>query len=189
MWSKNCNHYVKRKTTCEDQKAKVFMVVLGRCDKMTTNHLESSEELKEMEINSDMETLLETIKILACNANELKHGPMQAAKACKMLVMMFHHDDEELPDYCKKFTGLAEVLERLHGETAPMELAKKSMGCAKLNHKMKVKQEQDRMLAALSMEGANKEKFSAMPNRLQQDHALGKGDGNLKHLENAEDVL
>mgnify|MGYP000848791716 CR=1 FL=1 len=83
MWSKKYDQYTADAKAYKKNKEKVFVIVIGQCDKAMRNRIESLEEHEEMEEKSDVIKLLRMIKDVAFDSNDRKYPPMQAAQAWK----------------------------------------------------------------------------------------------------------
>ena len=131
-----------------------------------------------------MIVLLQIIKDLAFDANEKKHPPRQVAQALKHLVLARQEEDEELVNYYKQFVSISEMVETTYGKIEPVEVAKKDSKYSTNKSKI-IKQEQNKLLAFLFMDGANRQQYGFLLQDLGKDHALGSD----QYTEMVEDTL
>jgi len=184
MWSKKYDQYTADAKAYKKNKEKVFVIVIGQCDKAMRNRIESLEEHEEMEEKSDVIKLLRMIKDVAFDSNDRKYPPMQAAQAWKNLCLVRQGDNEELLDYYKRFMALLEMVERTYGKVSPEEVAKKENNYAKKKAET-IKEAKDKMIAFMFMNGARYKTFGFMMKNLSEDYALNAG----KYPETVEDAL
>ena len=184
-WSKKYDWHMKKKEQYEDHKAKVFTLVVGRCDKTMKNRIESDGDYEVAEKNNDVVALLGMIKSVASDSNDRKYPAMQGAMAWKTLCTIYQHDSEDLLDYYNRFVALVEHVESEYGKIVPEEVAKKD---PKYKDKKTDAREKarDAVLACVFMDRANKKRFGHMMKKLEQDYAL---DGDTKYPESVEDAL
>ena len=86
-WGKQCGLFLKQEVQCKDQKAKVFTIVCGQCDKAMKNQVEADSSHSSVESTTDVAKLLQLIEGVACDANEKKHPTQQATMALGGLMM------------------------------------------------------------------------------------------------------
>jgi len=137
IWSKEHDLHLKKRERHEDQKSKVFTIIVGQCSKPMKNRVESGSGFVEAEKASNVVKLLRTIEDIAFDSNEKKHLPLQAAHAWKELAHVWQQDQEDLVDCCKRFISMVEMVEQTHGKTAPEEIAKKDPECERDKKKTK----------------------------------------------------
>ena len=81
IWSKRYDLFLKQEVQCKDQKAKVFTIVHGQCDKAMKNQVKADSSYSSIELTTDVAKLLKLIKGVACDANKKKYLMQQATKA------------------------------------------------------------------------------------------------------------
>eukprot|EP00977_Amphora_coffeiformis_P025916 scaffold23103_cov111-Amphora_coffeaeformis.AAC.1 len=96
VWSKQYDQFLREQRKYNDDKAKVFTIVYGKCDKAMKNRIESQGAYASVEATNDVVGLLQLIKDAAYDSNEKKYPPMQAAMALKRLMMMRQYDNEDV---------------------------------------------------------------------------------------------
>eukprot|EP00977_Amphora_coffeiformis_P021618 scaffold9572_cov157-Amphora_coffeaeformis.AAC.5 len=125
VWSKRYDQFLREQRNYNDDKAKVFTIVYGKCDKAMKNRIESQGTYASVEATNDVVGLLQLIKDAAYDSNEKKYPPMQAAMALKRLMMMRQYGNEDVIDYYKRFSSTLEMVDRAYGEIAPTVLAQR----------------------------------------------------------------
>jgi hypothetical protein len=64
-WSKNYDVFIKKKTKYDDEKAKVFAIILSCCNEPMKNNVEGHPTYVQMEQDCDVAALLKVIKASA----------------------------------------------------------------------------------------------------------------------------
>jgi hypothetical protein len=185
IWSKKYDLFLKKQDRYEDNKAKVFSIVFGQCEKAMKNQVESDPKYQSVETTNDVAGLLKIIKNLAFNANERKYPSLQAAEAWKNLMKARQGNMEDLVDWHKRFTSLVEMVERSYGAVAPEKIAKQNESAYKNDADGTVKAERDKMLAYMFMKGSNWNHYGQLIKDLADDYALGTD----KYPDNVETAL
>ena len=184
VWSKRYDHFLREETKYNDYKAKIFNIILGQCDKAMRNRVEASQDFQQHEMDNDVVELLRTIKDIAFDSNDKKYPHMQATVAWRNLAKAWQKDNEDLNDYYKRFTSLAELVDRVYGPVAPVRIAEKDSNYS-ADRTSVLKKEQQKMLAFMFMDGAHKKLYGAFMKKLHDDHSLG----DAKYPETVEEAL
>lgn len=184
IWSKQYDMYLKKDEKYKEQKAKVFSLIIGQCEKAVKNHVENDSGYEKAENENDVVALLQMIKNVAYNANVRKYPAEQATMAWKNLVTVRQEDTEDITDYYKRFTSLVELVESAYGTIAPEEIAKKNSNYNK-NKSRTLDIERGKFLAYMFLNGADHKRSGFIMNTLRKDHALG----NELYPETVEDAL
>ena len=184
IWNKEYDQWLKLKRKYQEQKAKVFAIILGQCDKSMQNQAESDVRFENAEKDCDVIGLLKIIKDLAFDANEKKYPPRQAAWALRRLMTARQGEEEELVDYYKRFMSIAEMVETTYGKIEPVKVAEQDSKY-KSNKSKIIEQEKNKMLAFLFMDGANRQQYGFLMRDLGKEHALGTN----QYPEMVEDAL
>jgi hypothetical protein len=69
-WSKDYDVFIKKKTKYDDEKAKVFAIILSCCNESMKNKVEGHQKYAQMEQDCDVAALLEVIKESAFDPHE-----------------------------------------------------------------------------------------------------------------------
>ena len=81
IWSKRYDLYLRKADRYNEQKAKVFTIILGQCEKAMKARVETTTDYKKADHNNDVKALMLIVKDIAYDSNEKKYPPMQAAQA------------------------------------------------------------------------------------------------------------
>jgi hypothetical protein len=172
VWLKQYDLYLKKLDRYQTDKAKVFTIVLGQCEKAMKHRIEASSGYESLDSNSDVVGLLKLIKSEVLDASDKRYSHLQAVQAWKSLSRAWQRDDEDLMDYYRRFVGLVETVENAYGPISPLEIAKKNTTYAS-DKKAAVEIERGRMVACMFMDGANKKRYGQLMKDLADDFALG----------------
>ena len=112
---------MKEEKSYNDNKAKVFIIVYGRCSKAMRNRIEKLETFEEMEEQNDVIQLLQAIKQQIFDANDRKYPSLRMVLAWKKLVSCRQYENEDLIDYYRRFVGMIEMVELSHGNIKPQD--------------------------------------------------------------------
>ena len=171
-WKMKYERYLNKQEKYDEHKAKVFNLILSRCEKDMRNRLESVREFKEACKVNDVVDLLRTIKDACFGSSQMNYPPFQAMKALSKLFQLHQGEKEAHQDYYKRFIGVVESVERSYGELAPTQLAKKQSVFAS-DKAAALSIERDKMLAFMFMDGADKKRFPDLMKSMRNDYALG----------------
>jgi hypothetical protein len=172
VWSKHYDLYLKKLDRYQTDKAKVFTIVLGQCEKAMKHRIECFSGYESLEKSSDVAGLLAVIKKEAFDANDKKYSHMQAVQAWKSLSKAWQGDNEDLMDYYRRFVGLVETVESAYGPIEPLKIAKNDAAYAS-NKAAVVEKERGQLLACMFMDGANTKHYGQLMKDLADDFALG----------------
>ena len=184
IWSKKYDLYLKKEERYEDQKGKVFTIIMGQCNKPMKNRVEGASDYDDAEKKRDVLVLLRLIKDIAFDSDEKKYPPMQAAQAWRNLMKVWQQEDEDLVDYYKRFKSMVEMVERAYGAISPEAIAERTLGYAR-NKSGTIKEVRGKFLTHIFMDGANKKAFRFLMRDLHNNYALG----NDNYPDTVEDAL
>jgi Zinc knuckle len=169
-WSKDYDVFIKKKTKYDDEKAKVFAIILSRCDEPMKNKVEGHQKYAQMEQDCDVAALLEVIKESAFDSHERQYSARQAASAWKQLAYCHQQEDETIVQFYQRFTETVDRTERMYGTIVPSVMVDGDKSSAKIDDKRKKARE--KMIVILFMDGANKG-FKPLMRDLENDYVLG----------------
>jgi Zinc knuckle len=172
LWSKNYDIYLKKKDRYEEQKAKVFALILGQCELPVKNLVESQDDYDTVAMGSDVIALLKMIKEAVFGSNDKKYPPRQAARAWLQLIGAKQQPEESLVAYYKRFVSLVERVETTYGSIAPTAVAEKDPKYASRTAGDLTKLAREQMVASMFMDGAH-HGFKPLMRDLENDFALG----------------
>jgi hypothetical protein len=138
----------------QENKAKVFVVILGLCTVAVLSWLENGQGLANLEVNLDVIGLLEKLGMMAFSMGGVQEPFVSLVYGLRRLTMMQQGSKEAVAKYYKKcFKISVDVLGGHQGEFHPPNLVKD--GVTK-------EQAQDRLLARVFLMGADKGQFGSL---------------------------
>ena len=151
IWNKECDLHSKKLDRYDDWKAKVFVVVYGRCTKATKNCIEKLGNFEDIEKDYDVVEPLKMIMQQVFNANKRKHSSLRMAQAWRKPLTCRQNDNEDLIDCYRRFVGLVQAVEIAYGNISPQGNDKK---------------ERRKFIAFMFMDGADKNALSSVEFRM-----------------------
>jgi hypothetical protein len=153
-WSKDCDVFIKKKTKFDDEKAKVFAIILSHCDEPMENKVERHPKYAQMEQDCDVAALLEVIKESVFDSHEQQYPACQAASAWKQLASCHQQEDETIVLFYERFMETVDCSEQMYWTIVPSVMVDDDKSSAKIGEKQKKARET--MIVMLFMDGANK---------------------------------
>ena len=175
IWNKKYDLYLKKVDVYEDQKAKVFVLVMGRYTIQMMNRIEKLGNYEDLDKNHDVVGLLKAIKAQVFAANERKCASLRSVVAWKKLTGCRQNDGEYLIECYKRFVGLIEAVELSYGDIQPSG--------------SNPDKERSKFIAFMFMDGADKKQYGYLLKNLETDYSLGKKDVYPDGIESALQVL
>ena len=121
IWGKEYDLHIKRNEKCDQDKAKAFEVVWGRCTEAMKNRIEKLGTYETIEETNDIIELMKAIKVQVFDANEKKHPSLRVVLTWRKLCSCRQYEDEDLIDYCQRFVGVVEMVELSYGGLKPKD--------------------------------------------------------------------
>lgn len=187
IWSKKYDHYVRQDTLYRTQKAKVFNIILGQCTKVVRHKVEGTTSFSKVAKEWDVVGLLDTLKRILFDANDMVYVHVQAVKAWRELVNLKQNDDEALQEYYNRFVSIVEVVERSYGKIVPEGIARTAEGYNDTPETVR-EVERNKILAIALMEGASNKAYWFVLKDLHKQYTLGM-DNYPKTAEEALQIL
>ena len=110
IWGKEYDLYIKQNTKYDQDKAKTYEVIWGRCTKAMKNRIEKLGSYESIEENNSVIELLKAIKKQVFDANDRKHPSLRMVLAWRKLCNCKQQEDEDLIDYYRRFVGMIEMV-------------------------------------------------------------------------------
>ena len=107
--------YMKQKDTYEENKGKVFGLVMLCCHDVTKTRLESDEDFAELEQNSDVVSVLKLLKTLAFSIGESGDPYAVLLGGLKLMIGINQGPNESVANYYRRFLAQSSVLETQWG--------------------------------------------------------------------------
>ena len=175
VWNKEYDQYMKKMDIYEEQKAQVFVVIIGRCTMAMSNRIEKLGNYEDLEKDHDVVGLLKVIKQQIFDANEKKYICVRSVVNWKQLMRCKQNDNEDLIDYYHRFCRLIEAVELSYGNIKPKGNSEK-----KDRHKF---------IAYLFVDGADKAQYGKLLKDMETDYSLDKANVYPDSIESALQVL
>ena len=170
MWSKDYDMYLKKKNKYEEDKARVFALILSRCEEPMKNRLESEADYDEWVERSDVAKLIRKIKQSAYDSSGREYAPKKAAAVWKQLAYLHQYEDESLIQYHDRFMEMVDRVEEKYGSISPSVVV--GLDKSKKSAKEKESKAREEMLVVLFMEGGHRG-FKPMLRDLLNSYAMG----------------
>ena len=162
-----------------DDKAKVFVIILGQCTIGVQRWLEQGRGLDELEANRDVVGLLKLLEEMAFSNGGDQDPFIILIHSMRRLTTIQQGSREPIPKYYKRLKVSADVLNGHWGDFCPPNLIKDGLT------KEEVK---DRLLGRLLLVGADPVKFGPLKEELSNSYVSGI-DRYPKTLEATEKLL
>ena len=170
MWSKDYDLYLKKKNQYDQDKARVFMIVLGQCDETIKNRIEADAKYDNVVKESNVAVLIRMIKQSAFDSHGKEYAPKVAAMAIKQLASIHQLEDESLVQYYNRFKDMVERFDRVHGPLIPTAVAQKEKSRKTSQEKESIARE--KVSVMLFMEGSHRG-FRPLLRDFESDYTLG----------------
>jgi hypothetical protein len=158
------DNYHRDTRAYQENKAKVFVVILGQCTVAVMSGLESGGGLTRLEVNLDVIGLLEKLESMAFSTGGIQEPFVILVYSLRRLVDLRQGPQEGVAKYYKRFKISADVLGGHWGDFNPSNLAKDGV----------TKEEaQDRLLARAFLMGADKRRFGSLVEEYNNSYIAG----------------
>jgi hypothetical protein len=148
----------------QDNKAKVFVVILGQCTVAVLSWLENGQGLTDLEVDLDVIGLLGKLETMAFSTGGVQEPFVSLAYSLRRLTMMQQGTKEGVAKYYKRFKISADVLGGHWGDFHPPKLVKNGVT---------EEQAQDRLLARIFLMGADKGRFGSLLEEYNNSYVAG----------------
>lgn len=184
IFAEEIKEYMLRKRTYNNNKSKMFTVILGQCSEAMKAKLESEDNWKTVYTDHDMVKLLKSIKVWMLNQQGDRNPVVSTYSAVNALFRIRQSRHEELPDYRKRFAAVVDVLAHI-GVSLGSSLTKITTGILEKDFKTKKKDatdEQvkkaeakafDRLVAVAFINSVDKARFQEVSTNLENEFLKG----------------
>lgn len=159
-------NYHKEQKQYQDDKEKVFSVILGQCTVVVKTRLEQDEDFREIEERSDVVSLLGKLKEMAFGTGGVQEPMWALQTVTRRLAAINQGQTESLSHYYKRFKDIVEVVEAQWGEYYPSKLVDNTVG----DDKAKVRK---KYLACVFLAGADKSRYGKVTEDLNNRYLSG----------------
>jgi len=173
--------YHKDMKACTEQKAKVFVVILGQCSSEVKNKLVNNVGFETLEDGDDVVGLLKMLKEMAFSTSGVQHPCWTLQNVLRRLTAINQGPSELVSNYHKRFLAAAEVVEAQSGQFHPVKL---TTGAGSVDKKTA----RDNVLSMIFLAGVDKKRHGVMFGELNNSH-LAKKDNFLTSVDDAVVLL
>jgi len=148
----------------EQDKSKVFRIIMGQCAVTMKNKVESSSGFSELEKKDDVIGLLKRLKDLAYTTDNVQYDYWTMQAMMRTFIDMKQEQKESLSNFAKRFLAQAEVTEDVWGKLIPN----------KMKGKPTADQEEARnkFLACIFLAGVDKSRYGGAIDDLNNEFVL-----------------
>jgi hypothetical protein len=158
--------YHKDRKEYNDNKSKVFVVILGQCLPSVRSKLESDDGYSTLENNDDVVGLLKELRKMAFLTGGEQDPFWTLQIALKRFATMSQGPTESVVNYHKRFLANVKVLEAQMGEFIPMKLVDGTTAADK-------KVARDKMMSMMMLSGADKKRYGKLLEDLNNNYLAG----------------
>jgi len=135
--------------TCAEQKAKVFVVILGQRSSEAKNKLANSVGFDTLEVSDDVVGPLKMLKEMAFSTGGVQHPCWTPQNVLRRLTEINQGPSESVSNCHKRFLAATEVVEAQRGQLCPLKL---TTGAGPVDKKTA----RDNVLSMVFLAGADK---------------------------------
>jgi hypothetical protein len=117
------NHFMRDKRKYEDQKAKVFGVILGQCTHDVISKLESDTEFAKIEQTNNVVGLLDMLKVMSHSTAGVQNPYWAMQDQLRKITAINQGKYESVSKFYERFKGQADVIKEHLGKFYPTKLA------------------------------------------------------------------
>jgi hypothetical protein len=147
----------------KEQKAKVFVIILGQCTPSLKSKLANDAGFATLEQNDDVKGLLGKLKELAFSTGGVQHPFWTLQNMLRRLTAINQGEKESVQNYHKRFLAMTEVIEAQWGQFCPTELADSNSAADK-------KKARDQLLSMIFLAGADKTRYGKLVESLNNSY-------------------
>ena len=162
VWKSEYNEYLRKKSRYDDDKVRVFLLVLGQCTLSLRHKIEQSDDFQQMEKDFNVIGLMNRIKKICYVSPRNRYGYWAMAVEFKRLANIKQQPDEALSMYYKRFVTLVSVIETRWGHMAPGYVLDDENGLQKIDpaETSTMLEGREKFLTCVFMDGAHRGKYS-----------------------------
>ena len=170
----------------QDNKAKVFVIILGQCTHNVKSKLENELGYATLEMNDDVVGLLRQLKQMAFASGGVQHPFWTLQIVMRRLLAINQGPRESVTNYYRRFVSTTEVIEEQWGKFYPEKLAVSTSDADKNIAR-------DKYLSMIFLAGADKARFGTLIENLNNSYLAGNDqypvslDGTLTLLSHYQD--
>jgi hypothetical protein len=189
LWKEDHKEAKAKKNKHDDNMQNAFIIILHQCTPMLCNNMEALDVFPTIWTSFDPITLLKLIQGLCCSYDSKTQSVMATVASHKKLYTYFQRDGVDNHTYHREFMAHMDTIETYGSVGAvgvnPTFLNVKIKELAAsgnigdvhaptdAEHAMAVRLTRDEFLGALMLNGANKERFTALKTELSNQYGFG----------------
>ena len=173
--------YHKDQKEYTEQKAKVFVVILGQCSSEVKNKLANDTGFENLEENDDVVGILKMLKGMAFSTDGVQNVFWSLQGVLRRLTAINQGPSESVANYHKRFLATTEVIEEQWGLFVPIKLTQGTGALTKQDAR-------DRILSMIFLAGADKRRYGVMIEELNNSY-LAKKDNYPTSVEDVTMLL
>jgi len=197
-WQENYKSMMKRKEKYKENESNAWALIYDQCSPELKNKLEGATGYEACKNTNNVVALLTMIRGYCCQFDTLNNEFMSIVGAMKNLMYFFQKPNQSNSDYHEDFMAMVEVIEDYGGAGSlshfPKMIQKEldsnssvsdpsNPTTAEMNDAKKVVR--DKYLAALMLNGANRDKYGELKRSMAENYVTGTSD----YPESSEMVL
>ena len=161
--------YHKEKKEYNEQKQKLFVVILGQCTRATKNKLFSDSKFKTLEQEDDVVGLLEKLEQLAFSGGGVKDIYLLMVESLRRLLALNQGPGETTPNWHRRFLAVWTSTTTLFGPLVPMALMTDEDDTPELRDRL-----QESLQSMMFLLGSDKKRFGDMMAQMNNNHIAKK---------------
>jgi hypothetical protein len=151
-----------------ENKAKVFVIILGQCTEVAKSKLQNNKaKYEQLEDNFDVIGLLRELKKMAFGTGDEQNEAWSLQIALRRLTAINQGPNESVARYHKRFIGVSEVIEAQWGVFAPPKLVKDDRNDDEKDAA------RDRIMSMIFLAGADKKRYGKLLDDLNNSYLAG----------------
>jgi hypothetical protein len=172
--------YYLKKERYEEHKAKIFVIVKGKCTLIMKNKVESLKGYDSIEASDDVIKLLNGLKELTFKTHHVQYGYWTICQTERNKALSIRQQDNELlAEYYKRFTSCVDVAESQWGTLVPTTAATNETG---------EKTSRDKFITCVFLAGGDTKKYGWLKTELNHAYVVGQNNY-LKTVESVVTIL
>jgi hypothetical protein len=156
----------REKKEFQDNKAKVFVIILGQCTHNVKSKLENELGYATLEMNDDVVGLLRQLKQRAFESGGVQHPFWTLQIVMRRLLAINQGPREPVTNYYRRFVSTTEVIEEQWGKFYPEKLAVSTSDADKNIAR-------DKYSSMIFLAGADKARFGTLIENLNNSYLAG----------------
>jgi hypothetical protein len=156
VYKEEQRHYRKETEKYKEDKAKVFVIILGQCTEVTKGKLQSDKtKFEQLEVDYDVAGLLKQLKMMAFGDGGDQNKVWSLQLALRRLTAINQGPSESVTRYYKRFIGASEVIEEQWGDFVPPKLVSGNSAADKAAARGKI-------MSMIFLAGADKKRYGKL---------------------------